>query len=112
MTKLLEDNTEKHVQKYIDDCVQHNDCTSGAIDIAHLSVNHPTKPSMLECDDTIKSDWDYSHVSCSGEEKVDLPEEPAPSQSTGNETSTSTEEANAEATLAQRESPKQAEVGA
>lgn len=112
MTKLLEENTKKHVQKYIDACVQHNDCTSGTIDIAKLSVNRPTKPSMLDCDDTIKSDWDYSHVQCSGEEKVDVPEESAPSESTGNETSTSTEEANAEATLAQRESPTQAAVGA
>merc|ERR1712217_371673 len=109
---------------------KHNDCTSGAIDIAKLSVNRPSKPSMQECDDTIKSDWDYSHVQCSGEEKVDVPEESAPSQKTliqrnqkdvpetsitedVPETSTSTEEANAEeANLPQRESPTQAAVGA
>merc|ERR1712217_130570 len=64
MTKLLEENTKKHVQKYVDACVQHNDCTAGTIDLANLAVTYPTQPSSMECDSTVKSDWDYSHVQC------------------------------------------------
>jgi len=70
MTKLLEENTKNHVQKYVDACVQHNDCTAGTIDLAKLSVTYPTKPSSMECDATIKSDWDYSHVQCAGDDQV------------------------------------------
>lgn len=62
--KLLEDNTKKHVQKHIDSCTEKGECKAGTVDLTGLTVNYPVAPQQMECDDAIKTDWDYS-TACS-----------------------------------------------